>query len=777
MLYLRPPFPVVNGVSFFPDHEDPLQFYWMPLAPHLTQTVDPAGGGMLPHIQVIKYKGGVGTDKEINGGFLNFDCDIGIDDQTLQQLSSKLQQMLSLSDHPRLAPLPVVDGSVKLLLFGSESPPPPPAGGSHSAGGGTAAAAAVDTSPTGDPTGPKFVTKITQGAKPSLYGDNEAAFSVALDQYGVTVLEQALKGAMSPIGIVYSLDYVALRQAYQVKLSIDWDRVQTRMDEDFGVNTLFFSSDIDKVVDKLIEDRVIELDVDTFVAEGDSDSDVLTRRDQAVSEVRDMITNAFFTSSIDPAKPEKDGWDKAASFAQTLAEIPEKSATGGALFSYNKLDYTRIDKKKLDVTMNERTTVKRTIYPQGHLVNMFQGLDLSKFIMDVNLDDPFFMRRRLQVISRANFDADLIESVNVDMNYNGDPKNVLLVPSQTTFNLEWASDVENGRLKKDLTYSYSVNFKEGHPAFNKPIASAPQNFVDDAMEIRPSDLFSVVTVPILTLGLPWDRYPMVQVNTRYVDDTNGIHMEEIFNLTKDKPSDVWRIFARDPAKRSFDYKLTYRAVDNRDIVRDWTTTTEEQVTIRDPIPLNQKRQLQVVAVADWNKVQEMFVDLFYDDLANNVSLQNSIAFQKTDSIEKSASFDLKDPTARRVAYEVTVIFANGTVAQIPRSYTLDTRILVRPDMKAHRIVTVKSNPASDFAASKIKEIDVQLKYEDSQASLSYLSSATLSTAAAQAVFEFDYVDPAKSAYQYQTTTLLKNGMSKTSDWLTANDPELVIATN
>jgi len=540
---------------------------------------------------------------------------------------------------------------------------------------------------------------------------------------------------------------------------------------------LFFSADVDKVVDQLIEDRVIVLEVDTFVAEGDSDSDVLSRRDQAVTEVRDMITNAFFTSSIDPAKPEKDGWDKASSFAQTLAEIPSKSATGGSLFSYNKMDYTRIDKKKLDVTMSERTTVKRTIYPQGHLMNMFQGLDLSKFIMSVNLDDPFFMRRRLQVISRANFDADLIESVNVELNYNGDAKNVLLAPGQTTFSLEWASNVENGMLKKDLTYSYSVNFKEGHPAFNKALASTPQIITDDSLEIRPSDLFTVLTVPILTLGLPWDRYPMVQVNTRYVDDASGIHMEQIYNLAKDKPSDVWRIFARDPAQRSFDYKIAYRAADNRDIARDWTTTTEEQVTIRDPIPLNQKRPVQVVAVANWTQVQEIFVDLFYEDPANNVSLQQSVSFLKSDSIEKSVSFDLKDPTARRVAYEVTVIFANGTAAQVPRSYTMDSRILVRPDMKAHRIVTVKADPTVDFVARKIKEFDVQLKYEDPQASLSYSSSATLTSAAAQAVFEFDYVDAAKSAYQYQTTTLLKNGMSKTSDWQTASGADLVISFN
>ena len=36
MLYLNPPYHVIEGVSLLPDHADPLQFYYQPLSPHLT---------------------------------------------------------------------------------------------------------------------------------------------------------------------------------------------------------------------------------------------------------------------------------------------------------------------------------------------------------------------------------------------------------------------------------------------------------------------------------------------------------------------------------------------------------------------------------------------------------------------------------------------------------------------------------------------------------------------------------------------------------------------
>ena len=54
-----------------------------------------------------------------------------------------------------------------------------------------------------------------------------------LDQYGATVLEQALQGQMAPIAVIYSLDFVALRPAFNVHLHVDWNRVQTYLDDSF----------------------------------------------------------------------------------------------------------------------------------------------------------------------------------------------------------------------------------------------------------------------------------------------------------------------------------------------------------------------------------------------------------------------------------------------------------------------------------------------------------------------------------------------------------------
>ena len=776
MLYLNPPFLVIEGVSVFPDHEDPLQFYYLPMNPRLTQLPDSQTGNKVPQIQVIEYRGTAGM-----GGFLNFDCNIGVDPDKLEDVGQQIKQKLRLRDKARLGPVPLIDGRVRIMLFGASTADSGLATGGGTAGGsgsapGSLVSTVVTTSPTtGTQAGPKFVTKIDQAAKPSLYGDNQAAFSVALDQSGVTVLKKAMQGELSPIGIVYSLDYLALRPAYNVSVNVDWDRVQKHLDEHFSTNSLFFSADIEKAVDKLIESRAIQINVDTFVPEDGEDSGVMGRRDKAVEDIREMITSSFFTPSLDPVKETKDASDTALKIIRGIATagIDSKSA----LFGYKKTDYTRIDKKSLNHNMRERTTVRRSIYPQGHLSGLFQtlrdgGVDLSRFVISVDLDDPYFERRRAKVISRANFEEDSIGSLDIRLNYDGTPKNVILDPATPTATVEWPSTLVNGKMKRELTASYKVTFK-GVDNTERPISlvSPEQTSGLDNLEINPRELYGIVQVPIVALSFPFDRYPQVEVHTRYADPANNIRMNETFVLTKEKPEQQWKIFVRDPKLTRFEYKVILRAANNRDIEKPWVAADEEQVFVRDPFP--NKLRVDVVPNIPWAQVQDIFVDLSYEDRENNVSQQESLHFSQTDAAAKSFGVELRNPTLRRVSYSVSIIFSDGRMVEIPRSSTQQRRIIVNANMRGHKIVTIRPERA-DFKGMKIKELRVEARYRDDEAGLSFEDAHTFVSADDQTSFEFDYVDAAKARYEYQTTLVFTNGMSKVTEWQKTDKDDLVI---
>ena len=232
----------IDGITVFPDHADPLQYYYLPLAPHMTTVKDPAAGNAeVPQFSLIRFRGRAGT-----GGFLNFDVNIGASEQQLDEIRRTIQNEERLRDMPRIAPVTTVSGTVKLLMLGKQS---------YDGTAGTKASSSSTPPPTIE--GPQFVLKMDHSATPSLYGNNQAAFSVRLDAAGVTVIEKSLNGEILPIAVVYSLNYLGLRPAYSVRLSIDWNRVQNHMDETYSGGFLFSSVDISNSVDKLVEDRVI----------------------------------------------------------------------------------------------------------------------------------------------------------------------------------------------------------------------------------------------------------------------------------------------------------------------------------------------------------------------------------------------------------------------------------------------------------------------------------------------------------------------------------------
>jgi hypothetical protein len=67
LLFLKPPFDLIDGLAVFGDHANELQFHYLPAMPHLTTEADAMTGSPVPQLQLLKFRGGAGT-----GGFLTF---------------------------------------------------------------------------------------------------------------------------------------------------------------------------------------------------------------------------------------------------------------------------------------------------------------------------------------------------------------------------------------------------------------------------------------------------------------------------------------------------------------------------------------------------------------------------------------------------------------------------------------------------------------------------------------------------------------------------------
>ncbi|MCO6419643.1 hypothetical protein JYK14_26255 [Siccirubricoccus sp. KC 17139] len=769
MMYLEPPFYMVNGVLVYRDHEDMLQHYYMPLAPRLRTTPDPATGREVPSLLLLKYR----TETPAgSGGFLSLDVHLGLSPRELDDLAAEVKRLGRLPQMPRLSPVPVTDGKVRLMIFGQDSQPaPPPRPGSTPA-------PALEA-------GPRFVLKMQHAAKPSLYGDNAAAFSVQLDTAGTAIMEQALLGEMAPILVVYQLDYVALRPAFSVRLKIDWDRVQEALDEEYGQEGMFTSTQIGKTVDKLQESRAIEFTADNFVADAsDAASPETARFNAARARVEEMITDAFFESSLPPMTTRPDGWDHA---ADILSEAHQKAmqaslgpigATIGT-FSYKKQTRDRIDRKRLDVEISERSAVLRSIYPQGHVSGLFRPLrdgdDPKRYIREIDANDPFFQRRRIRITNRGEMERDGIDSVAVRLRYGTDTKEVVLRKTGEEQPVEWASIVEGGRMRQEVEAEFTVNFRPDQGGERPLSAKAePRTVLGEVLEVQPAEIYARVKLPVIASpSYPWDRYPQVQARLRYEDPAHGIRTDDTVILAKGQAPPEWSYLALDKALRGVSARLSHRAADGHDIETAWQKLDADLLDVRDPVGPLRLRVDVVPVVARWDDVEQIFVDLEYEDARNDVHAAESLAFNATDRSPKPFVVERKDRDHKLVQYRVTTILKGGAVLEVPRSATEAPRILVSPDMRGHRIVAVR--PPQDFARAKLQRVDVELRFADAANGLLVEDKASFAAPGGRKAFEFNYVDPARSFYEWRALYVFGNGMTRRQDWQTAEADELEIA--
>jgi hypothetical protein len=294
--------------------------------------------------------------------------------------------------------------------------------------------------------------------------------------------------------------------------------------------------------------------------------------------------------------------------------------------------------------------------------------------------------------------------------------------------------------------------------------------IGDNLEIQPRELYTITPVPVIAnTNFPWDRYPFVEIQTRDTDEDNAIRLTDTFMLDKAHTEAQWKLFSRDPQRTSFQYKLIFRSSDRPDVEMPWVETADERIFISDPFPM--KRTLEVIPGVDWKTVERVFVDLHYEDSANDVWVDDSFEFTETDKDTRKFTVDLQNADQRLVSYKVTIMNKDGSLAELPESATNDRRIFIRPNMKGHRIIAVRAE-AADLLKKKISEIQAEMRYTDATAEVN--DNFSFKSTDSRYFFEFDYVDPQQSDYEYRVQYLYLNGMTRQTDWEQTDAGELVI---
>ncbi len=459
MLYLDQPIGKIRGLMIFRDHANPDLFYYVPERPRLARSE-----GGVPELVFLKYRNDITDNPEFNaedgdqlgGGFLSFTVDLGVDDVALNQVRQELSRFAE--GDVQLAPIQFRRGSVRLSIMKD--------------------AAEEENPPQGIEEGTTFFEEVYGTTMPSLFGDNRATFSLALNHEGATLIEAGLRTGISPIGVIYRLEFLGMRPAFNVKVTAEYRRIYNHLETEFGargqIKMVSLAADIGAAFQHLRDNGAIKVEVTHFT----DDEDLRRQAEEAFNWFKQELLKDFFQTSMEPpgfmthsassgmgilgqlqslfgalgspqtggaitpargqpttrpatpANPPTEPSSGVHSTSDTSAQRQSSSGGGGGggsvdlnispfqvAFSLKAFRQDELKTRTFEYSM--QSAVAREIAPQGLFATVVDGFDPDQFIKEVNLDADFFKRLIVDVSMGASLLESDISSVAVNMEYPG----------------------------------------------------------------------------------------------------------------------------------------------------------------------------------------------------------------------------------------------------------------------------------------------------------------------------------------------------------------------
>ena len=238
MITFESPVYLIDDIVVFRDHALPGSFYYLHGSPHITKVNGESVFMLLTYRNAV---GGVAvapvTRDQLGGAFLTFEVDCGLSVARLATIQGELSALVPPGvTEINLTPVLYTSGTAHVIALDYQEPqapapgtplpaalPVPPASVPSVSGLGGAVAAAVATAPVPSPAAQadaakrQFVRGVIGSSTPSLLQDLQASFSLSLTPDAAALLEAAYTDDLSPIGVMYELQFTGLRPALSVK--------------------------------------------------------------------------------------------------------------------------------------------------------------------------------------------------------------------------------------------------------------------------------------------------------------------------------------------------------------------------------------------------------------------------------------------------------------------------------------------------------------------------------------------------------------------------------
>ncbi len=421
----------VEGLWCFPDASDSLSYYYLPNEASLA--LDKQGDPEFSFIRYVITQASAANDansiQQAGGGaILHFLIRYETSDETVTKAEKALKEKLQ-NDKVKLKG-PVIFKQGKYNLISSIL----------------------------NKDGKKQNMLMASGNAPVLEG-SRIALSFEMKPETSKLLLESFKMATPDISIVFDLEFSGLSDAFNAEMEINWSQVQKSQHIKAGLNVYYVSADLDMLYNDLRKNNAIKLTV-----KGDD-----ANMQALINRVYEKLTDIFFTQ-VEPEKVpptvKNDIVDGVKSMIKNFAGKSPYSISGA--YKLNELKSSGYS----TLSFNSNAVVDRHHMITFNIGDLYKKYGNDKhFFKTVNMDDPDFQQRTVQVAIDGTLQNELGKMINnvtvtlkkVHENGVKTLREVVVTPEtlkNSLFSLKmvYGSEDDKDRLKW-LTYQYRTSWK------------------------------------------------------------------------------------------------------------------------------------------------------------------------------------------------------------------------------------------------------------------------------------------------------------------------------
>jgi len=171
-----------------------------------------------------------------------------------------------------------------------------------------------------------------------------------------------------------------------------------------------------------------------------------------------------------------------------------------------------------------------------------------------------------------------------------------------------------------------------------------------------------------------DEAMMDSTDVHMVYDDGDWRVEKVFKVSPNGEDQVWKLRLSKPEIREFSYHFVHHLANGDTITTEAKRQVASLVAVNDPFedPL----VIEFFPNYDGANIQQLFIDIRYEDQANDYQRKERVMFSGDESDSKTLRFARMNTELGEFSYKVTVLGTDNSVRRIPEVTTDESLVFL-----------------------------------------------------------------------------------------------------